>query len=210
MKKIIILTVILFLLTACSEKNEYETSPIMEAFIDVLENNTPFIENSQNEHMLVSDYMKTWHEDFYIVQFAIADMDGDGVPEVIIQSPNHIFRMVFRYWNGEIYGYTFGFRQMLSISHDGTFTASGGISYTYLNRLEFTNGAHEIIILANSDLNQDGEGNYYQIFFIGDEQVPEEEWRALLDAHYEKEAADWLPFSVETFRDDFIAAWNAW
>jgi hypothetical protein len=203
-KKIIVLTVILFSLTACSEKNEYETSPIMEAFIDVLENNMPFIVDFQNEHILVSDYMKTWDEGFYIVQFAIVDMDGDGVPEVIIQSPNHIFRMVFHYWNGEIYGYTFGFREMQTVDKNGTFISSGSAFNTNLNKLEFINGTYEKTIMAYSDLNRNDNSMMY---FIGNEQVPEEEWRYFLDEYY-TEDVEWFSFAAETFRDDFNTAWN--
>ncbi|MBQ9086901.1 MAG: hypothetical protein IJY47_06905 [Clostridia bacterium] len=51
---------------------------------------------------------------------AILDMDGDGIDEYIIQSPqrDHI---ILRYYDGKIYSYSFDSKSLYRLNTDGTF-----------------------------------------------------------------------------------------
>ena len=55
-----------------------------------------------------------------ILNKAILDMDGDGINEYVIQSPqrDHI---ILHYFDGKIYSYSFDFKNLFRLNTDGTF-----------------------------------------------------------------------------------------
>jgi len=213
----LIIALMLFYSTACSDNNKNETPRTQveyiwmgDIFIDVLKSNTPFIEGFQGERILLSEYLNNLDNDFNfeITEFAIIKREDGKTREVIVTSTNNIFRIVFHYWNGDIYGFMFGFREMQTIDIKGTFISSGSAFNTNLNRLNFIDGVYERTILAYSDLNRDDADNNFMEYFIGDKLVSEEEFLSFLEENYARDV-EWYLFSEETLKDDFIEAWHS-
>ena len=151
----------------------------MLAYWLVLNNRKPFISvNQEGQKFFWNEYFWyiTWLcDELYANHFMIVDMDGDGKNEIVLeyyQGTKHILR----YENGEVYGYQFGPRGMLTISVDGIFDSSDGAQDNYFFRL--------------TELNKDGyicellaklHGEHYE---IGGREVTWEEFYAYAQAIY--------------------------
>jgi len=114
--------------------------------------------------------------------FALADLEGDGVPELILA--NHIDSKIYRYSEGTIYEYGSVFaRGFQALSTNGTFIMSGGASVGRLAMMSFADNRREEIILA---LWEPRDNRMY--YSINDEEVTEEEWQVFMDAQERKES----------------------
>lgn len=155
----------------------------MLAYWLVLNNKKAFISvNQEGQKFFWNEYFWyiTWLcDELYADRFIIVDMDGDGNKEIVLecyQGTQHIFR----YEDGEVYGYQFGLRGMLTISEDGIYDASDGAQDNYFYRL--------------TELNKDGytqellaelHGEHYE---IGGKEVTWEEFYAYAQTIYGREA----------------------
>ena len=85
-----------------------------EAFRQVMAGDAPFRSVSEDgrEYYLSQINELIWNDpavNAYAEQFAVADLDDDGTPEVIILTNQHIHSepiLVLRWQDGQIYGYT--------------------------------------------------------------------------------------------------------
>jgi len=119
--------------------------------------------------------------------FSVVDMDGDGIPELIVGTPAAATMMILRYSDDIVYGYgTFGSREVGFIKTDGTFTWSGSAFDNGVAKMRFTESGFETITIAYSDYRRDEEKIYY---FIDDKEVTEGRWRNFMDVHDNKEFA---------------------
>ncbi len=143
----------------------------MLAYWLVLNNKKPFISvNQEGQKFFWNEYFWyiTWLCDEYSAyRFMIVDMDRDGREEIVLEcdpGTTHILR----YEDGEVYGYQFGVRSMLTISEDGIFNASGGVVNNYFLRLtELNKDGYTEELLAEQD------GEHYE---IGGKEVTWEEF----------------------------------
>ena len=238
MKKVLVLVLaitVLFNLTSCknievlNKSEENENQFIKNTFFDVLTSDKPFymftnnhngwlseVDEPQSELMFLDEYFNSHGEewdisdehDVSIGSFAVVDMDGDGVPEVIItMTLTGGEQIVLHYWNGEIYGCQFGYRAIKGLKKDGRFHSSAGAAFTFLEKLQFTDGVCESVVLANTE-DEPVDGQWEMIYFIDGERVPEEEYRALFSEYENEDDAEEYSFYDETFEDDFNIAWN--
>ncbi|MCL2421163.1 MAG: hypothetical protein FWD03_04830, partial [Defluviitaleaceae bacterium] len=130
---------------------------------------------------------------------AIFDMNGDGVPEVIVNLQNIII-LVLRYYEGNVYGHEFGIRSMNSIKTDGTFSNSGGSGSWGIAALEFAGGIYEYISIYQYDFiwNEDTREGINKINGL---EVSDEEVEAILNAQNAQESIAFHPFSEETIQN---------
>ena len=219
-KNLFIMLCIVFLVSASSDANQTsvektEASPAMQAFMEVLKNNTGFymcktsyvgdqaVRGYQGKHTLLRELLSDESDSDYagraVEQFAVVDMDGSGVPEVVIELSRDGERIVFHNRNDWIFGFGFSYRGMNELKKDGTFSGSSGADSSSIGKLEFLTNECKERVLAYSD-----DDKYY----VNDKQVSEETFDSLFSKHWEKEDADWHPYSAETFEADFISAWN--
>ena len=161
----------------------------------------------EGKYILLSEYLNQYSDEvntFHITQFAIIDMDGNGIPEVIIEYFQFGNRIVFYYEKGEVYGIEFSYRGLNELKKDGTYLSSGGAFYTEINKLQFFDGVCKNKVIAYSDFNViDGE-----LFYINDEQVSDDMFLYLLDNHFEKENVEWYPYIYESFETEFTTVWE--
>jgi len=201
-------------------ENETALSSVMHTFMEVLKSNEGFYLHhpyrdgqrvDEMEHVYLNELFNSYDDgyDWQISYFTIVDMDGDGVPEVVIELSLGNERMVFHYENGKVYAYPFSYRGLNNLKKDGTFLSSGGAAYTYLNMLQFSDGILVVRELAYSDTVHENGQFIRAVFFANDEEITEDMFYALLDGFLEKEDAEWHSFNEDYFEVDFSAAWSA-
>jgi len=195
--------------------DEIETSRIMNAYADVLRSNTVFYTYTnfhngyfnkadelghQGEYTLLNDLLDDVSDDEYTWQigsFAVVDMDGGGIPEIVTELNYAGERIVFHYENGEIYGYTYGLRGMNRLKKDGVFVSSGGAATVYFQKLQFTDGICKNIVLAYCD-TADENGERYSVYYINDKRAFEEMFLSFGDEHNKKEDVEWYTYTEDT------------
>ena len=155
----------------------------MLAYWLVLNNKKPFVSvNQEGQKFFWNEYFWeiTWLCDEYdAYKFMIVDMDQDGRDEIVLECDPGT-KHILRYEDGEVYGYQFGLRGMLSITEDGIYNASDGAEGDTFYRL--------------TDLNKDGyvyellaerhRGDYE----IAGKEVTEEDFYAYVDTISAREA----------------------
>ena len=95
----------------------------MEMYNAAIKGETSVIDESSGEIKLKdcrfkSDSLKL--DEYDMLNKAILDIDGDGINEYVIQSPqkDHI---ILRYYDGKIYSYSFEFKSLSKLNTDGTY-----------------------------------------------------------------------------------------
>ncbi len=82
-----------------------------------------------------------------LTQFAIVDLDSDGVPEVIllIAVGGYDYGVeILHYQDSGVYGYMLGNRSFMELKADGTFCFSSGASDNGFGVMKFTNSTYSI------------------------------------------------------------------
>ncbi len=86
-----------------------------------------------------------------IIEYTTVDMDNDGEKELIVNvgpEGNQMFVMVFRIYNGNVYGYQFGIRSLHSIKTDGSYWASSSAFEGSILKLEFEGTSYKEVEIA--------------------------------------------------------------
>ena len=153
-----------------------------------------------------SDENVTWQ----VSEFSVVDMDGDGVPEVVVELfPAYVMHFVFHYEDGTVYGALFSHRGLGGLKKDGSFTGSGGAAHTSVDQLEFVDGVCRRVTLGNTDgAELDENGSWQGICYIDGERVSEEAFFAFWDEYDAKEDAVWYAYDEESLAELFSAAWE--
>ena len=181
---------------------------------DAAASNAAVFRNSDDERtsMNLSSFLESQSGGSSGVQvknFSILDMNGDGIPEMVIEITRAGIKNVFHYEKGNLYGYTFYSRGMNALKKDGSFTASAGSAHTYFQKLRFIDGVCSFEVLAFSDVMTESE-QYQEAFYIHGEAVSKEMFLAYWDDHDKKEDPEYHTFSVETIVADFEQIIEAW
>jgi len=188
-----------------AESNQVKSNDkqmIKDVYIEALQNKTKI--SCQNVDIYLNEYINNEYSDdgytFQITRFTALDMDGDGIPEVVLEIFPGSERLVLHYDNGIVYGYdTGGPRCMGSLKKDGTYDWSGGVPHWGVSKLQFSSDIYETEILCEVDA---------PLYYINGEVVSEESFYSFYDTQYQKEDAKWYPFSEETISADFATIWG--
>jgi hypothetical protein len=175
---------------------------IVIAYLDVLQNKDKFFQYRyfynffgngfkdydkgdiyKGEYKTVSEYLKRYVNDphiFYIDKFTVLDMDGDSIPDVILNTQPGDDRLLLRYENGTVFGYAFGIRGLNRIMKDGTYSWSNGAADSGDSKLKSSSGVLEVEKLSDYELSDYGE----------------------------KEEQEWYIYSIDTISKVLLDAWN--
>jgi len=82
------------------------------------------------------------------LEITVVDMNGDGIPEVILNHKGPYIRLVLSYQNGTVVGSVFGYKALGIITTDGTFFW-GYATYHGLGRLRLTEISCEVYNVAS-------------------------------------------------------------
>jgi hypothetical protein len=117
------------------------------AFQKVFNNETLHYDTAKKQNISFADYCNEHSISDTDIRLAVADIDRDGVPEVLLEHSPGIIR-VLRFENGVIYGFSFGFRAMSNLKKDGSFDWSNSAFESGRGRQTFSGSKTERVILA--------------------------------------------------------------
>ncbi len=197
MKNRLIAGVLVCLLALCAlcgasaEVSGVDPAAAMAAYKAVLRNEMPFHDFDQDMDLTL-DGME---EPYLPLSFALVDMDGDKVPELIlalgVEDDPYIGREVLTYANGVVTGYQFDYRAMISINAAGTYSASSGASDNEWLTIAFTEDGYEETALIRSESTEDGGVRY----FLGEDEVSEADYSAALELLNSTPEVTWYTFA---------------
>ena len=148
--------------------------------------------------------------EYEILNKAILDMDGDGINEYVIQSPqrDHI---ILRYYDGKIYSYSFDFKSLFRLNTDGTFywysadsDSTSNLITTGLNQIAFNDSS----IVIKELYRLKNVFDYAEEYYLDGCQVTREEYLDYYSDNY-KIWAQFSPFELScTYPITAEKAWN--
>ena len=176
-----------------------ETDIIISAFQHVLQNERPFYSRWAG-----LDYLNNYNSDLEEpTSITIFDMNGDGIPEVIVNFNNSI-KLVLHYYNGEIFGTEFGIRDINAISTDGRFFLSpGGAGSFGIGELIIAGEIADILTIYSFDAVWKDRHYPYEthINLLNGVSISDEEFEIWYASLTEKEFITWHSFTQENIQN---------
>ncbi len=177
-----------------------DNSPALAAYNAVLQNKAEFFSTDNKKKLYLNDFLtnkEIYETVFDVTHFTVLDMDGDNVPEVVLElsvGGNPQFYEVLHYMNGTVYGYLIVYRGLTELKADGTFLFSGGAADSGVGKLEFDSTAYTTDKLGYSQSSQDGT-NMAITYFINNQSAAKEAFDSFMNEQSGKKGADWYEFS---------------
>lgn len=173
-------------------------------FQPVLRGNAPFFSTDLGRSVTLGDLDQVVSAEGVCakaVKFTLADLDGDGMPEVILrlqvnEDPYFGFE-ILRQHGGQIYGYTMAYRALMDLKQDGTFSFSGGANDSGFGSLSFTDQGYTVHEIAYSQSGYDAGNELTVSYTVGGQAASQEEYQAAVQAQAEKESVSWHDFTDE-------------
>ena len=140
-----------------------------------------FFSTDNKKNVYLNDFLSNeeiYGTKFQITHFAVIDMDGDKIPEVVLElsdAPNNpICFEILHYRKSEVYGYDIVYRGLEGLKMDGTFIYSGGGADNGCGKLIFQLNAYKTDTLGYSKSSQgndklklsQAQNSCYQLEFL--------------------------------------------
>ena len=173
-------------------------SAVQQAFLSVLLNEEIFECSGNDYDFHYNGYLKELKDGERIrefPQFAINDLDGDEVPEIILAEKEYIGFIVLRYREGKVYGTDMNYRAMFNLRENGmAYGTSSAADYIMAKRYFIGNK-----IVSNDKLHSDCY--YTPNYYIDDVPVTKEEFEQLeTKIYYEVSETEWYDFTKESIK----------
>lgn len=186
-----------------SDKNS-----VWESYKAVLQNKAEFFSTDNKKNIYLNDFLtnkEIYGTVFKVTHFAVLDMDGDKVPEIVLElttdnnpdnNPNNNpeFYEVLHFMNGTVYGYIIVYRGLEVLKADGTFSYSSGVADNGCGKIIFESNAYKIDALGYSKSSQ-GNPNLNVSYFINNKPVTKETFDSFMNEQDRKKDAAWYEFS---------------
>ena len=177
-----------------------------QAFSEVLLNGAPFtlVGDQLASYDLSELNVMIWGDpemNAYAEQFAVADLDADGTPEVVLLTNQHIHSepiLILRWQDGQIYGYSEVGRGMQGLKADGVSWWSDGAFHNGAGRDQYISGENgpdrrEKVRLLEFVADAGGAAEYY----LGGQEVTREEYEAADTQMAAQPDARWYAFDPD-------------
>ena len=170
----------------CTDKTPYEYTAVIHEYNDFL-NNLPNLSNGNNEKMIIS-------------RFAVVDMDGDTLPEIVLETEDDHGYLngycILRYVQGEVWGHVIGARSLENLREDGTHMGDAGAGDIWIEKLYFIDDTVVGDAMAHME-----EGYSYGKYTFRDIKVDKSVWNDIKSSFYETKEAEWHEFTEEAIRE---------
>lgn len=160
----------------CTDKVPYEYTGVIRDFQGVL-----------------SEIPYGYPEKTSIVQFAVTDMDGDTIPEIILEIDEYCGYIILRYKKGNIYGNVINYRNMSSLNTYGAFESLGGAADGAIEKFYFIGDT----IIENKAIQMKDENTFY----IHDRISNREAWDEINDLFHQSLKVEWYQFTEEKINE---------
>ncbi|EGW40025.1 hypothetical protein [Desulfosporosinus sp. OT] len=172
----------------------------VEAYKTVLQNKAEFHSTDNKKKVYLNDFLtneELYGTQFKVTRFTVLDMDGDKIPEVVLELKKDDFYEVLHYMNNEVYGYIRSYRQLENIKFDGTFGWSNSAFNDGIGKLKFKPEGCEIDNLGYCDADK---------YFIEDKPVTEETYDSFFKEEDRKTDAVWYEFTQNNIETELSAS----
>jgi uncharacterized protein YecT (DUF1311 family) len=180
----------------------------LELYKTVLQNKVDFFSVDDKNKIYLKDILKKQYpsNNFKVTRFSVLDMDGDKIPEVVLElsdgNNNPVFFEILHYMKGEVYGYNIVYRGLEQLKADGTAWGSSGASDNECRKLRFDSNAYQTDILGYSKSSQNNDGTTIS-YFIDNKPVTKEAFDLFSKEQNAKEDAVWHEFSQKNIETEF-------
>lgn len=180
----------------------------LKAYKAVLQNKSEFYNTNAKKTVTLSNFLANngYVECvFKAPHFAVLDMDGDKVPEVVIELAigNNYgeFYEVLHYTDGKVYGYLFPIRCLTGIKTDGTFGYSSGARDNGFGKLSFQGST--CITDSIGYKKSEGSTQQYELYFIDNKQVTPDKYNSFQKEQEDKKETTWYVFCQNSIDEKF-------
>ena len=186
-------------------EEETDDAGYAQAFYQILTQDAPFLDSNSGMTWHLSQLNEMiWNDpgmDVRAEQFAIADLDADGTPEVVILTDQHIHSepiLVLRWQDGQVYYYQEVGRGMQDLKADGTSEWSDSAFCNGFGRDRYQPGEDGGADICMADIlgEYDGFSEEPQ-YTLNGREVSAEEYEAALAAQRAKPDAVWYELTAE-------------
>jgi hypothetical protein len=182
-----------------TETQDASGDPVLEAYKAVLRNEAGFFSADNKKDVYLNDFLtnnEIYGTAFEVTRYTVLDMDGDNVPEVVLElsvGGEPQFFEALHYMNGAVNGYLIPYRGLEALKADGTFSFSNGAADNGWGRLKFGTDAFETDMLGRSESSQGDTLNIS--YFINNKPVTKESFDSSMNEQSAKSDAVWNEFS---------------
>ncbi len=134
-----------------------------------------------------------------IDRFAVVDLDGDTIPEVVLEMAEYGGFIVLRYRDGQIHGNVFGYRSMNLLKENGAFHSASSASESSAGKLCFIGDTAVTDDKLSFLLSIDRES-----YYIDDILVDSSEYERAFALFDETPEAEWYSYTEEAVRKIFV------
>ena len=190
-----------------SENTKTQMPSVLEAYKTVLQNKIEFFSTDSKKKLYLNNFLtnkEIYGTIFTVTHFTVLDMDGDKVPEVVLElsvGNEPQFYEVLHYMDDTVYGYLIVYRGLESLKADGTFNYSNGAADTGIGKLKFGSDAFKTDILGYSESSEGGIISY----FINNKRVTKESFDSFINEQSEKKDAVWYEYSQQIIKTKLSA-----
>lgn len=184
---------------------------VLEAYNTVLQDKAEYFSTDNKKNLYLNDFLtnkEIYETIFNVTHFTVLDMDGDKVPEVVLEllvGGNPQFYEVLHYMNDTIYGYLIVYRGLEGLKADGTFIYSSGAADNGFGKLKFESDAFKIDTLGYSESSHDDDGDLIISYFINNKPVTKESFDSSMNEQSGKKDAAWYEFSQKNIETELSA-----
>lgn len=184
--------------------------PVLEAYAAVLRNEAEFFSTDTDKNVYLNDFLAdngVYETVLKATRFAVLDMDGDGVPEVVLElSRNDTpdFYEILHAADGAVRGYFVVYRGLEELKADGSFYFSNGAADGGWGKMQFGEKAFEPDVLGYSESRQE-DADMTVSYFIGNEPATKEAYDAFMAEQFGKPGAVWHEFSQQEIETELFA-----
>ncbi len=179
------------------------------AYMDVMLNKVQLITTSYAESgtktIYLNQLLKEGADSFQFINFAVLDMDGDKIDEVVIQYsltasyPYPDYVEVLHYREGTVYGYNFSYRGLYGLKNDGSFMWSNAADDNGYATLQFPSYNWEYVNIAYNKPNLNNEP-----YVINYQTVTKSDYDTFIKSQEEKEDVIWYEFNEENIKAQLL------
>lgn len=187
------------------DENTNTKNLAMNAYKAALQNKAEFYSTDNKQDIYLKDFLtnkKLYDTTFKATRFAVLDMDGDKIPEVVLEltaGDHPEFYEILHYMNGKVYGYFKVYRGLEMLKVDGTFWSSGGAYDNECSKLKFNSNAYETDVLGYMKSSQNTKGLSIS-YFINNKPVSKEAFDSFTKKQNEKKDVDWYELSESNIK----------
>jgi uncharacterized protein YecT (DUF1311 family) len=187
------------------QPSENNKNLAMNAYKAVLQNKAEFYSTDNKKNIYLNDFLtnkKLYDTTLKVTRFAVLDMDGDKIPEVVLEltaGDYPEFYEILHYMDDKVYGYFKVYRGLEMLKVDGTFWSSGGASDNECGKLRFNSNAYETDVLGYMKSSQDN-GNLTISYSINNKPVTKEAFDSFTKEQNGKKGVDWYELSESNIK----------